>query len=136
MIRLSSQHKQEIFAQGLREKPYEACGYLVGKAGVVHEVIPMTNVDHSEEHFSLDPKEQFAVVKKVRADQREILAVYHTHPASGARPSEEDIRLAFDPTMIYVIGSLLTDEFDLKAFYIQNGQVQPVPLEEIPNASY
>ena len=52
----------------------------------------------------------------------EILAVYHTHPASPARPSEEDLKLAYDPDMVYMIISLLKKECEVKAFKISNGK--------------
>jgi proteasome lid subunit RPN8/RPN11 len=51
-----------IFAQGVKEAPNEACGYLAGRDETVAKMIPLTNADHSPEHFSLDPREQFAVV--------------------------------------------------------------------------
>ncbi len=112
-----------ILAQGERESPNEACGYLAGTAGEVKKAIPMTNVDRSPEHFSLDPREQFAALRHVRAEGLEILAVYHTHPASPARPSAEDIRLAYDPAIIYAIVSLIPGQREAKAFRIRQGTV-------------
>jgi sulfite reductase (ferredoxin) len=114
---------EKIFAQGHREAPNEACGYLAGQDGRVVKAIPLTNVDHSPEHFSLDPKEQFAAVRQLRAEGLAILAVYHTHPATPARPSAEDIRLAYDPGMIYVIASLQRGKPDIQAFRIRQGEV-------------
>ena len=131
MIRISKTIVEEIHKQGLQEAPYEACGYLAGLDDSLVRVFPMKNVDHSEEHFSLDPQEQFAVIKKVRQEALQLLAVYHTHPVSPARPSEEDIRLAYDPDIIYVIGSLAEKDFVVRAFNIKNGIVSPVPLEVI-----
>ena len=113
---------EEIYAQGLREKPLEACGYLAGQNGTVEKYYPLTNVDKSPEHFSLDPREQFAAVKDARQQGWQILAVAHTHPASPARPSAEDIRLAYDPNILYIIYSLL-EPAAIKAFRIQQGQV-------------
>jgi anaerobic sulfite reductase subunit C len=112
-----------ILAQGQRESPHEACGYLTGTAGQVKKAIPLTNVDHSPEHFSLDPREQFAAVRQTRSEGLEILAVYHTHPASPARPSAEDIRLAHDPAIVYVIVSLVPGKREVKAFRIRQGTV-------------
>jgi proteasome lid subunit RPN8/RPN11 len=120
---------EKIFAQGLREAPNEACGYLASTGGTVVKAIALTNVDHSPEHFSLDPQEQFAAVRQVRAEGLEILAVYHTHPETPARPSAEDIRLAYDPAVIYVIASLLQDQRDIQAFRIRQGTVAHETLE-------
>lgn len=95
-----------IREQAVAEAPNEACGYLRGADGVVTGRIRMTNVDASPEHFSLDPQEQFAALKDVRQRGEHLLAVYHSHPETPARMSDEDIRLANDPGTIYVIHSL------------------------------
>jgi proteasome lid subunit RPN8/RPN11 len=60
--------------------------------------------------------------------------VYHSHPASPARPSQEDIRLAFDPSINYIIVSLVSPEPDLRAFLIRNGIVTPEPVEVVATA--
>jgi proteasome lid subunit RPN8/RPN11 len=65
----------------------------------------MTNVDHSPEHFSFDPKEQFQAVKRARSLGLELVGVYHSHPATPARMSNEDIRLANDVSLRYLIYS-------------------------------
>lgn len=122
----------ELRDHARREAPIEACGYLAGQGDTVTHYFPMTNVDHSPEHFSFDPKEQFAVIKAARNEGLTLLGNFHSHPETPARPSEEDIRLAYDPDITYVIGSLATAEFTVRAFQIQNGTATPVPLEVTP----
>jgi len=78
----------------------------------------------------MDPKEQFAVVKDIRSSSLELLAIYHSHPQTPARPSAEDIRLALTPNVVYIILSLRNgDAPALKGFYVENGTVIDVPLE-------
>lgn len=127
MIKIDRNLVQEIFEQGKRELPNEACGYLAGKEGLVQKRIEMTNVDQSPEHFSFDPKEQFAAVKEARAEGLTLISVYHTHPVTPARPSEEDIRLAYDPDISYIIASLSEDS--IKSFKIKGGEVTPEELQ-------
>ncbi|GHT47288.1 Mov34/MPN/PAD-1 family protein [Bacteroidia bacterium] len=118
-----------IIEQAKNELPNEACGLLVGKGMEVIKQYSLTNVDHSPEHFSFDPKEQFGVLREARKEGWEILANYHSHPESPARPSEEDIRLAFDPNIIYIILSLQDkDNPVIKAFSIQNGKVVEIVI--------
>lgn len=114
--------------QGRREAPLEACGYAAGANGEIREILPLTNIDKSAEHYSLDPKEQFAALKTARAKGLSLLGVYHSHPATPARMSAEDIRLANDPDTLYLILSLVSG--GLKAFTVDGDKkVNEVPVE-------
>ena len=88
----------------------------------------MTNAEGREDHFTFDPKEQFEAYRMARALEVEIVGAYHSHPATPARPSEEDIRLAFDPGILYVIVSLMGGERTVKAFWIRDGKGEEEPL--------
>ncbi len=123
MLKINKKIVSAIFAQGKKDAPIEACGYLVGKGNDVLKHYEMTNIDNSKEHFTLDPKEQFKILKETRKDNNEILAVYHTHPETPARPSQEDIKLAFDSSIIYVIASIANNDDVIKGFRIDNGNV-------------
>ena len=125
MLTISKQILTQIFDHAKADLPNEACGYLAGKDGVVSIAYSLTNIDHSPEHFSFDPAEQFKTVKDARNKELEILANYHSHPSTPARPSVEDIRLAFDPTISYVIVSLAESEPTIKSFKIRDGNVEP-----------
>jgi proteasome lid subunit RPN8/RPN11 len=118
-----------IIRQACDELPDEACGLLTGINGVVHKRYPMENTDHSPEHFSFDPREQFRVLKEARADGLRIIANYHSHPSTPARPSEEDIRLAFDPEIIYLIVSLASQTPVVKAFAKTDDGMTPVEIK-------
>ncbi len=127
--------KKEVFEQLIthaqQEKPYEACGYLAGAEELVSASYVLANIDKSSEHFSFDPQEQFKSLKDARAKGLEILAVYHSHLDSPAWPSEEDIRLAYDPAILYLIVSLAEGKEDIKAFRIKDKKVVPVNLEVV-----
>lgn len=129
MIILQKQDYKKIVRQALEQLPVEACGLLGGTIdengnSVVKGIYPLTNMDNSPEHFSMDPKEQFAAVKDMRKQGWSMLGNYHSHPVSPARPSAEDKRLAFDPKVSYFIISLLEREQPvLKSFRIQQGLV-------------
>lgn len=114
------------------ECPIEACGYLAERDGVLVEAFRLTNVDASPEHFSFAPAEQFAALRQMRSMGLRIGAVYHSHPTTPARPSAEDIRLANDPALLYVIASIAQGEADVKAFTIRDGVVtaEPLTIEE------
>jgi proteasome lid subunit RPN8/RPN11 len=105
------------------EAPVEVCGILAGEAHRVQKLYPMGNADRSCDHFMMAPAEQFRVVKEIRAAGLQMLAVYHSHPATPARPSAEDIRLALTPGVAYVIVSLQNAGHPvLKGFKIRDGR--------------
>lgn len=131
MIEIPQHIIDAIIKQAYNELPDEACGLLTGEGNSVRKQYALTNTDHSPEHFSFDPKEQFAVLKEARKDNLRIIANYHSHPATAARPSEEDIRLAYDPDITYIIVSLAEADPVIKAFSIRERMVQPVEIKII-----
>ncbi|MEK6683682.1 MAG: M67 family metallopeptidase, partial [Nitrospirota bacterium] len=56
--------------------------------------------------YLIDPKEQFAAIKEMRAKGIEMLAIYHSHPHTAAYPSATDVQLAYYPEAVYIIISL------------------------------
>lgn len=118
-----------IVAQARREAPAECCGILAGESsGTVTRVFEMVNTKGSAEEFLMDPAEQFAVADELGRDSLTMLAVYHSHPASPARPSAHDISMAFYQDVAYVITSLEADEPDTRAFRIINGDPAEMPV--------
>ena len=117
---------EKLISQAQQDAPNETCGYLLGTSGpegdVVTEHYWMANIDHSPEHFSFAPKDQFTALRYARSKGWKILANWHSHPASPSRPSQEDLRLANDPTIRYAILSL-HEGIHLNSFKIQNGEV-------------
>jgi len=99
--------------------PMEACGYLGGKDGEVTHCFPLTNTDAASDHFTFDPKEQFATLKQARTLGIDLMGVFHSHPETPARLSAEDIRLFNDPNMQYWIVSFHASEPEVSAFKLQ-----------------
>ena len=130
VIRITQEAFDSIVSQAKKDAPVESCGYALGLIGedgrrTVTYNYPLTNIDHAEEHFSLDPKEQFAAIKYARTHGLAVIGGWHSHPASPSRPSEEDKRLAFDPNALYLILSLSPDV---------SGQPYVAPGEPVLNA--
>lgn len=115
---------ENILVHAKNEIPNEACGLLAGKEEgnlrIIEKVYMLKNQDNSPEHFSLSPQEQLKAVKDMRLNGLKLLGNWHSHPNSPSRPSEEDIRLAFDKNMSYLILSLMNEEPVLNAFHIEN----------------
>lgn len=129
-MRIKRDTLNAIIAQAKAELPDESCGYLLAdEVGVIDENYKMTNIDHSPEHFSFDPREQFAAIKYSRQKGKKLVANWHSHPSSPSRPSVEDIKLAYDPTITYFILSLAAEEPVFNGFHIENGVVEKLVVE-------
>lgn len=135
-MRIKRSAYNALLAQAKAELPNESCGYLFGSPedpDLALEHFQMTNADHSNEHFSFVPAEQFKALKASRAKGLKIVANWHSHPESPSRPSQEDIRLALDPNILYCILSLQAEEPVFNSFRIVGGEVverKPVEIVE------
>ncbi|MBR1390119.1 MAG: M67 family metallopeptidase [Lachnospiraceae bacterium] len=138
MVILQKADYEKILKHCIDGLPNESCGLIAGEIeGDVKEikkVYLLTNIDASNEHFSMDPKEQLAAVKDARANGLTMLGNFHSHPESPSRPSEEDKRLAYDSTAEYMILSLMEqDNPVLKSFGVdkeKNVTVHPIEIRE------
>ena len=134
MLYLNKADYEKILSHCVDGLPNEACGLIGGvkEEGkkYIKKVYLLTNIDASNEHFSMDPKEQLEAVKDMRANGYVLLGNFHSHPESPSRPSEEDKRLAYDSKVNYLILSLMEqDNPVLKAFNID--EEKNVTVEEI-----
>ena len=132
MISMNKADYERILEHAKSVVPEEACGLIAGTIEegnkIIRKVYILTNIDHSNEHFTLDPKEQLAAVKDMRANGFAPLGNWHSHPSSPSRPSQEDIKLAFDSNASYMIISFMAENPVLNSFHIENGQVEKEDL--------
>ena len=124
MISMNKSDYELILEHAKSVVPEEACGLIAGSIEdgnkIIKKVYILTNIDHSNEHFTLDPKEQLAAVKDMRANGLTPLGNWHSHPESPSRPSEEDKRLAYDSKASYMILSLMEEDKPvLNSFHIE-----------------
>ena len=127
MIKLNKADFEKILAHARAEAPVEACGLIAGRIEdgnkLIDKVYILTNVDHAEEHFTLDPKEQLAAVKDMRANGLVPLGNW------PSRPSQEDKRLAYDSRASYLILSLMDENAPvLNSFHIEGDDAQKEEL--------
>lgn len=134
MLTLKKEDYEKLLNHAKTNLPEEACGLIAGikdsDTKRIEKVYLLENIDHTNEHFSMNPKEQLAAVKDMRANNLVLLGNWHSHPESPSRPSEEDKRLAYDPSVNYLILSLMeADNPVLKAFDID--RQKNVTVEEL-----
>ena len=127
-----------IIAHAREDLPNEACGLVHAKDGEPVSVHRVTNVAASPYRFEMHGMEQMRLEQQRDERGETLFAIYHSHVASPAYPSQTDVRMAFFPPgetdrepaypgTIYLLVSLAEEPPPLGAYYIHSGGV----IEEI-----
>ncbi len=108
----------------------EVCGLIGAKNNIASSCYPIDNIaKHPENRFFLDEKQHIHAFSTMRDRNETLFAIYHSHPASPAIPSETDINLAAYPDAIYLIISLNTKGvMEIRGFKIQHKTVENITL--------
>ena len=108
----------------------EVCGLVSSQNGVPSQCYPVANVaEHPQQRFQLDAGQQISAMAKMRESGEELFAIYHSHPASPAQPSANDLELAAYPDALYLIISLNTKGIlEMRGFKIQQNTALEIPL--------
>src|SRR5579864_9805216 len=147
--------REELIRLARQGDPDEVCGILGGRERAVSRVFPVRNTADDVEaeqgvfrdrdsgvatagrrpvHYYMDPRDQLRVYNELDALELDVVAYYHSHTHTEARPSPTDIRLATDLSPYYVLVSL-THQPNVRAWRIvkadpadENGELVEVPL--------
>jgi [CysO sulfur-carrier protein]-S-L-cysteine hydrolase len=118
----------ELLEHAREEAPNECCGLIGGEDGVAKTVYRARNAEASPLRYNLDPQDQFRIMSEMEERGEDLSAIYHSHTASPAYPSQTDINLAAYPDALYLIVSLADGESPLRGFEIRDGEVTEVEL--------
>jgi proteasome lid subunit RPN8/RPN11 len=127
-MRIPTEVYEQLLAHAREDAPNECCGLIGGQDGVARTVYRARNAEASPLRYNLDPQDQFRIMTTMEEKGEELSAIYHSHTASPAYPSQTDINLAAYPDAIYLIVSLAEGERDLRGFRIEDGEVTEVDL--------
>ena len=135
-VTISKTDFESILSHAKKNLPEEACGLIAGVDNAngsrdIKKVYLLTNIDHTNEHFTISPKDQLLTIKDIRANGLKPLGNWHSHPESPSRPSEEDKRLANDSNASYLILSLMdADNPVLNAFHVESADGEKTVRKE------
>ena len=128
-LELPAALRDEIVGHAGAEAPKEACGLIAGRDGRPTRVIRCANAHPAPvTRYSIDPREQLRAFRDMEANGEELIAIYHSHPATQAYPSPTDRAEAHYPEAFYVLVSLRDATPDLRAFRVRDGWVREVVL--------
>jgi proteasome lid subunit RPN8/RPN11 len=104
---------------------------VAGSDGRATRVYRARNAEASPLRYTIHPSDQFRITMEISERGEEIAAIYHSHTASPAEPSQTDINLAENwPDPIYLICSVAEpDAPSVRGFSIRDRQVQEVKLD-------
>jgi proteasome lid subunit RPN8/RPN11 len=129
-MRIPPEIYEGMLEHAREEAPNECCGILGGRDGDATSIYRAINAEQSPLRYTLDPNDLFRITfREIPENDEEMLAIYHSHTASPAFPSQTDINLATYPDSIYLILSLAENEEPLRGFRIDDGEVSEVDLD-------
>jgi proteasome lid subunit RPN8/RPN11 len=128
-MRIPRRIYDEMLEQAREEAPNECCGLIGGRNGEAVSLYRAKNSEASPLRYNLDPQDQFRIMSEMDDRGEELAAIYHSHTASPAYPSQTDINLAAYPDAVYLIVSLAEGEKPLRGFNIREGAVTEAEVE-------
>ena len=136
-ITIKKEDFDRIYEHAKSVSPEEACGLIAGHdlpdgTRAIEKVYILENIDHTNEHFTIAPKDQLSAIKDMRSLGLSPLGNWHSHPESPSRPSEEDKRLANDSSASYLILSLMEEDAPvLNAFHVESADGEKTVRKEV-----
>jgi proteasome lid subunit RPN8/RPN11 len=112
-----------------RENPAEeCCGLLAGDNGVITRVLAAINVaENPATQYEIAAEELFRLMREIRAEQLEMLGIYHSHPSGANVPSPTDLSRAYYPEAAYFILSPRADQPKMiRVFSIREGRATEI----------
>jgi proteasome lid subunit RPN8/RPN11 len=127
-LNISQAHVDAIVKQSRAEYPDEACGVIIGPAGMdtPSRLQPMINAAHSPTFYEFDPKDLLALYREIDDNDEEIVVIYHSHTETEAYPSRTDIAYASEPGAHYVLVSSrdeIAPAIEFRSYRIVDGEV-------------
>jgi proteasome lid subunit RPN8/RPN11 len=111
-----------MLEQARAELPNECVGLLAGRrqadVGVVVRHYPLVNALASPVEFESEARGMFQADRDMRANDLEILAIYHSHPTSKPVPSRKDLQRNYSPGVVNLIISLQTAKPAVRAWWL------------------
>src|SRR5487761_1314549 len=87
----------------------ECCGLLAGRDGIITRVLPARNALDGATAYEIAPEELFRLMRQIRAENLEMMGIYHSNPQGENQPTARNIEYECYPEAAYFIHSPLAD---------------------------
>ena len=133
-LTLSTAIAEQLLSHARSALPNEACGLLAGdlNAGRATAFYPTRNSEASPLRYNVHPDDLVRVMVGIEDDGEDLVAIFHSHTHSPARPSATDHRTAQYPNVFYLLATLADPDAapvaSLRAWRIRAGESVELPL--------
>ena len=128
-VAITAEVRDRLVAHAREAAPDECCGVLLGRGDDIIEAVRARNAAESAStRFVIDPKDHIDARRDARTRGLDVLGFYHSHPRSGAAPSDTDLAEAVYPGGLYIIVGLGADPPEVRVFGFDNGNFHERPL--------
>jgi [CysO sulfur-carrier protein]-S-L-cysteine hydrolase len=119
-----------ILAQAQQQPETETCGLLGARNSKAIHYYPVRNIAADPAtRFEMDPQQQIDVMKTLRDNNEQLLAIVHSHPHSPPAPSAADMEEFGYPDAYYLIVSLdVKGVLEMRGYRLLKGSMQRVDL--------
>jgi proteasome lid subunit RPN8/RPN11 len=129
-VRIERSIFDRLLAEARANPKIECCGLLAGRKGVISTILPAKNALQSAKAYEIEPRELFALFRRMRAEAVEHLGIYHSHPNGENSPSPTDVERAFYPDVAYlIISPEVNPSRPIRAFKIGKGRAREISVQ-------
>jgi [CysO sulfur-carrier protein]-S-L-cysteine hydrolase len=130
-IRIPTEILAALLTHARSNVPDESCGLLAGRNSTITNFYPTENASPTPTtNYEIPPKDLFRTMREIRNANLELLAIYHSHPATDNAPSPTDIARAYYPETPYIIVSPRAQAPNpIRAFQIRDNTVTELAIE-------
>lgn len=130
-LRIPRQILDALLIDARTHAPNESCGLLSGRNSKITNFHPTQNASPTPNtNYEIAPQELFRILREIRKQNLELVAIYHSHPATENTPSPTDVARAYYPEAAYIIVSPQS-QTPIRAFQIRDGQFTEQPIEPL-----
>ena len=126
---LTKQQQEILSKEAVDKKPNESCALLFGKKDndkiILSQIYPAENIEKSSVNFTISNEQLIQGYKIAEEKGLEVIGIFHSHPDSEPYPSATDKKFMEINPVVWVIFSLVTNEF--KA-YMYESEVITIPI--------
>lgn len=108
----------------------EICGLLAGERGQPVALYPVANrAPDPERSFLMDEQQQLDAMRQMRESGQDLLAIYHSHPASPPEPSARDLEeLGYPDALLLIISLNIKGVLEMRGWKLADGAAREVTL--------